>query len=92
MEKIVIEIGNEKIEILDMLFKSRNYSSNEIISSENVEILKYLNTISTEILKNIYEKSYIIKNEHEQNDTSEVIRNIFSKDIKDNPYFFRLHH
>ncbi len=88
MEKIVIEIGNEKIEILDMLFKSRNYSSNEIISSENVEILKYLNTISTEILKNIYEKSYIIKNEHEQNDTSEVIRNIFSKDIKDNPYFF----
>ena len=60
MEKIVIEIGNEKIEILDMLFKSRNYSSNEIISSENVEILKYLNTISTEILKNIYEKSYII--------------------------------
>ena len=88
MEKIVIEIGNERIEILDMLFKSRNYSSNEIISSENVEILKYLNTISTEILKNIYEKSYIIKNEHEQNDTSEVIRNIFSKDIKDNPYFF----
>ena len=88
MKKIVVEIDNQKVDMLDILFKSRNYSSTEIISSEDIEILKYLNTISTEILKNLYERSCIIKNENEENETSEVIRNLFSKDIKDNPYFF----